>query len=176
MDLDQFIKRVRASKQFDHLYHFTDKKNLPSIKERGLLCTSELRRIRLFDKVVTGGDANSLISDANAGTDRYVCLCFTTNHPMCFRAAERGLDPIYLSIDPEIVRTPGVLVTNAPSNQNGVVPVAVAQGLDSLHLDCIYQWIDWSLNPGIRDQRILAEKYEILVPRAVATSYISKGL
>lgn len=176
MDLDQFIRRVRASNQFDHLYHFTDKKNLPSIKQRGLLCTSDLRKLGLFDQVVPGGDSNSLISDVKAGTDQYVCLCFTSNHPMCFRAAERGLDPVYLSINPEIIKAPGVMVTDAPSNQNGVVPVLAAQGLDNLHLDCIYNWIDWSQNPGVRGQRILAEKYEILVPRAVATSYILKGL
>jgi hypothetical protein len=36
MDLDHFVGRVRASKQLNHLYHFTDKRNLPSIKAHGL--------------------------------------------------------------------------------------------------------------------------------------------
>ena len=129
MDLDVFLKRVRASKQFDHFYHFTDKKNLPSIKASGLLCTSELRRLRTLDNVTTGGDANSLISDTNSGTDKFVCLCFTTNHPMAFRAAERGVDPVYLSINPVVIKTPGVLITDAPSNQNGVLPAAASSAL-----------------------------------------------
>jgi hypothetical protein len=176
MDLNDFVKRVRASKQFDYFYHFTDKKNLPSIKESGLICTSELRRLGRLKEIITGGDANSLNSDTKSGTDKFVCLCFTTNHPMSFRAAERGVDPVYLSIDPEIIKMPGVMITDAASNQNGVVPVAASKALDNLHLDCIYQWIDWNVHPEAHDHRILAEKYEILVPKSVAVRYILKGL
>src|SRR6266481_3725253 len=101
MDLDAFLTTVRSSKQFNHFYHFTDKKNLGSIRERGLLCTSELRRLGIFDNVVPGGDATSLASDTRNGIDQYVCLCFTKNHPMCHVASERGVDPIYLSINPD---------------------------------------------------------------------------
>ncbi len=48
MDLDTFLRRIAASKQFNHFYHFTDKKNKPLIKEHGLPCTSELRRLGLL--------------------------------------------------------------------------------------------------------------------------------
>ena len=54
MDLDVFLKTVRASKEWNHFYHFTDKKNLPSIWERGLLSPRELRRLGIIDTVVTG--------------------------------------------------------------------------------------------------------------------------
>jgi hypothetical protein len=53
MELDEFLRTVRASKQFNYFYHFTDKKNLDSIRARGLLSTRELRRLGLL-KTVTG--------------------------------------------------------------------------------------------------------------------------
>jgi hypothetical protein len=138
MELDAFLTTVRSSKQFNHFYHFTDKKNLESIRALGLLCTRELRRLGIFDKAVTGGDATSLASDARNGVAQYVCLCFTTSHPMCYRARERGVDPVYLSINPDIIKEASVMITDAPSNQNGVVPKAASAGLDNLHLDTIY--------------------------------------
>ncbi|MBR1156074.1 DarT ssDNA thymidine ADP-ribosyltransferase family protein [Bradyrhizobium sp. JYMT SZCCT0428] len=146
MDLDAFILRVRNSKQFDHFYHFTDKKNLATIKTDGLLCTSELRKLGRLEGITTGGDANSLASDITSGTDQFVCLCLTTNHPMCFRATERGLDPIYLSIDPDVIKLPGVMITNAPSNQGGVEKVAASIALDRLIHSSFIEHIDNKLD------------------------------
>ena len=83
MDLDHFVtKIVKLSTQHRRFYHFTDKKNLPLIREHGLLCTSELKSRGLYESVVTGGDANSQESDRLKGTDKFVCLCFTDSHPM----------------------------------------------------------------------------------------------
>jgi hypothetical protein len=95
---------------------------------------------------------------------------------MCFRATERGLDPIYLSINPELIKAPGVMITDAPSNQNGVLPQPASTALDNIHLDVIYNWIDWNVHPDARDRRIIAEKYEILVPKKIAAAYIVNGL
>lgn len=95
---------------------------------------------------------------------------------MSFRASERGIDPVYLSINPEIIKLPGVMITNAASNQGGVVKQAAEIALDELHLDPIYSWIDWTHHPEARDHRILAEKYEVLVPKNVAVGYIVAGL
>ena len=176
MELDAFLTTVRSSKQFNHFYHFTDKKNLDSIRARGLLCTRELRRLGIFANVVTGGDATSLASDAQNGIDQFVCLCFTTSHPTCYRASQRGVDPVYLWIDPDVIKEAGVKITDAPSNQNGVIPQAPSAALDNLHLDAIYEWIDWTEHPEAHDQRIIAEKYEILVPKRIALAYIVGGL
>jgi len=88
MDLEQFLAtRVRGSTQQRHFFHFSDRKNLPSIKKHGLLSTSELRRLGLFKDVTPGGDTNSQESDHKTGTDQYVCLCFTDNHPMSYVAS-----------------------------------------------------------------------------------------
>jgi hypothetical protein len=48
---------------------------------------------------------------------------------------DRNLEPVYLSIDPEVIKRPGVMITNAASNQGGVERVAAAQALDGLDLE-----------------------------------------
>jgi len=43
MEVDEFINTVIASsKQHKNFYHFTDWRNLPSIRQHGLLSTREL--------------------------------------------------------------------------------------------------------------------------------------
>lgn len=178
MDLEKFVSKiVKLSTHHKHFYHFTDKANLALVREHGLLSTSELRARGLFQNVTTGGDANSLESDTKKGTDQFVCLCFTDNHPMSYvaKTGDRKLNPTYLEIDPEVIKLPGVMITNAASNQDGVERMDAAIGLDGLDLPVIYTWTDWR-DAKVMDRLKLARKYEILVPTSVATKYIVKGL
>jgi len=178
MDLDNFLTETLAkSTQHQKFYHFTDRTNLPLIRKDGLLSTRELRRLGLLANVKTGGDTNSLQSDSATGTDAYVCLCFTRNHPMAYVAMndERKLDPVYLEIDPNVIKLPAVMITSAPSNQNGVQRVAAATALDGLDLEVIYKRTDWS-DAAIKARLQAAEKYEILIPGSLAKQYIVGGL
>jgi hypothetical protein len=69
MDLDYFLTEVLGtSTQHRKFYHFTDKANLASIRQHGLLSTNELRRRGLLSSFKTGGDTNSLRSDFASGT------------------------------------------------------------------------------------------------------------
>ncbi len=178
MDLDHFLAEiVGKSTQHRKFYHFTDRKNLPLIRQHGLLSTGELRRRKLFDSVKTGGDVNSLHSDQVKGTDGFVCLCFTNSHPMAHAAMndDRKLAPAYLAINPNVIRLPNVVITNAPSNQAGVERVAAAAALDGLDLEVLYKRTEWA-DPDINARLRKAEKYEILIPNSLATQYITGGL
>jgi hypothetical protein len=178
MDLDAFLtETLGKSTQHQKFYHFTDRKNLPLIRQYSLLSTSALRTLNLFGNVKTGGDAASLQSDTAKGTDGYVCLCFTRGHPMAHVAMQddRKLDPVYLEIDPRVVKLPNVMITNAPSNQNGVIRVAAGTALDSLDLEVIYKRTDWN-DAAVQARLQAAEKYEILIPGSLATQYIIGGL
>lgn len=172
--LEQFLTdRIPKSTQHNSFYHFTDRKNLRLVRQHGLLSTAELRRLNLFPQVTPGGDQNSLNSDLANGTDRYVCLCFTSSHPMCHIATvNRGLDAVYLKVNPQILRVPGVMITNAPSNQNGVQKIAAAKALPGLDLDVLYTRMVWA-EPAVNARLQVAEKYEILVPNRVPLEYIS---
>ncbi|WP_441228230.1 DarT ssDNA thymidine ADP-ribosyltransferase family protein [Tardiphaga sp. 20_F10_N6_6] len=177
MDIEKFLADfVRTSTQHRRFYHFTDQSNIGSIRTHGLLSTQQLRQKNLLKDVATGGDANSLATDAAKGTDQYVCLCFTTGHPMQYIArTQRGLNPVYLHISPEVLKFPGVMITNAASNQHGVVRVSAAEALDGLDLDVLYKRTDWKL-PEIQTRLQAAEKYEILIPDRVPVEAIIHGL
>ncbi|WP_316192059.1 MULTISPECIES: DarT ssDNA thymidine ADP-ribosyltransferase family protein [unclassified Bradyrhizobium] len=178
MDLDHFLKEVVAkSTQQQRFFHFTDRSNLPLIRDHGLIATSGLRSRNLFDSVKTGGDAVSLDSDKATGTDEYVCLCFRANHPMAFVAMndERKLDPVYLEIDPAVIKLPNVMITDAPSNQKGVERIVAATALDKLDLDVLYKRMEWK-DPAVLDRLKIAEKYEILIPTSLDKRYIVGGL
>jgi hypothetical protein len=175
MDFDTFLKRVAASQLQTCFYHFTDKRNLDSIRKHGLLSTSELKRLNIFNGVHPGGDEASLHSDEMNGTDQYVCLCYTASHPMCYRAQQRGLDPVYLGINPQIIKANGVMLTNAPSNQNGIAKLPAGNALGDLDFDVLYNRTEWGI-PEVYARRQAAEKYEILVPKRVTTDYILSGL
>jgi hypothetical protein len=175
MEFDDFLNRhVRPSVQHTSFYHFTDRKNLPSIREHGLLSSKALREKKIFDHAITGGDANSLISDVQNGTDGFVPLCFTRNHPMAHAAAndERQRDFEYLQIKPEIIKLAGVKIAKAASNQAGVVPHLAKSALGELDLEIIYTRTDWK-NPILKNRLDIAEKYEILVPDSVPLQWIT---
>lgn len=174
MDLEGFLtKHVRPSAQHTCFYHFTDEANLALICKHGLLSTRQLRATNMFKAVTPGGDTNSLNSDLANGTDNYARLCFTQNHPMAYAAANdaRQRNFTYLRVNPEIIKQPGVMITNAPSNQNGVIPIAAAPGLDTLDLEIIYTWKDWNI-PTFKNRIDIADKYEILVPISVPANFI----
>jgi ssDNA thymidine ADP-ribosyltransferase, DarT len=178
VDLDHFLREtVAKSTQQQRFYHFTDRANLPLIRTHGLIATGGLRARCLFGNVKTGGDAQSLYSDTAKGTDQFVCLCFRPNHPMAHIAMNdaRKLDPVYLEIDPTVIKLPGVMITSAPSNQNGVERIAAAQALDGLDLQVLYTRTDWN-DPQTKTRLQAAEKYEILIPRSLDKRYIIAGL
>jgi hypothetical protein len=70
----------------------------------------------------------------------YGHLSFTTNHPMAHLAQKDGRirDLVWLHINPEIVQVKGALSTIGVSNKKGMAPISVAEALDGLDLEIIY--------------------------------------
>jgi hypothetical protein len=66
-------------------YHFTDRRNLSLIWDLdGLWSTTKLNEMAV--KFYPGGNQHSLVADEMFGIDRYVHLCFKSNHPMEYLA------------------------------------------------------------------------------------------
>lgn len=174
MDLDHFIQQVMlTSTQHRFLYHFTDTRNLPSIRQHGILSTRELRA-RGIAILAPGGNQWSLDADKMFGMDAYVHLCFTNSHPMAFLAQQDGRiqTVTYLYVRPDAIKIAGVMITNDVSNKSGVVPRAASEMLDTLDLEVIYKRTDWR-NPAIQQRLQAAEKYELLVPSQLSATYIT---
>src|SRR5205809_5283998 len=73
-------------KRISFLYHFTDRRNLPLIRDLGgLYPLAELVR-KGVDVPAPGGNEWSRDADGMRGMDQYVHLCFRSTHPMAFIA------------------------------------------------------------------------------------------
>ena len=150
MTPEEYVRRVKASKQHSCVYHFTDRKNLSSIRKHGLYSAQALKRYKI--DAVRGGNDWSIEADAACGMDAYVHLCFLESHPMAYQAKKSGhMDPVFIGIHPEVVLLPGIMVTNEVSNQAGVIPVPPREILGELDLQVIYDRTDWK-DSAIKDK------------------------
>lgn len=156
------------------LYHFTDVKNLPQIKEAGgLFSTAKLRELEISH--YPGGDELSLDLDVKSGMDQYVHLCFTARHPMAYRIKERNSEAelCYLKINRAILYQEGVRFSTGVAYAQGVETVSIEEACKDtlIDYDVLYSWTDWR-DPHVQARRQAAEKYEILVPHYVPIDFI----
>lgn len=82
--IDRRLKRIYA------LYHFTDRRNLPLIREHGGLYPLAKLRKKNIEVPAPGGNQWSHDADEIKGMDEYVHLCFCNNHPMEHVARQAG--------------------------------------------------------------------------------------
>lgn len=168
-NIDNFVRRLQAMPR--RLFHFTDSRNLPSIRELGLLPTSELRARGI--EIVTGGDSDSLGIDQHRGFDRYVRLSFCPSHPMSHVAIQRGnIEQLrILSICPTVLLRDGVLVADRVATANDAEIGAAEDMIERFDFQAAYEWLDWSAADG-QARRHAAEKWEALIPEVIAPDLI----
>ena len=154
-------------------YHFTDRRNAASIRERGGLYSLAALREMGIEIPAPGGNEWSHEADESRGLDRYVHLCFRPNHPMEYVARQDGriIDSVYLQIHPDILRTKGVMFTADVSNKSGVEAVPLAEALEIIDFKVLYTRTDWT-DPEVQQRLRQAEKYELLAPDHVPMKYI----
>lgn len=159
-----------------HLYHFTDARNLPSIRVHGILSRRELAR-REVTSVAPGGNQWSWGADDLSGVSDYVHLCFTQNHPMehIARADGRIQQSKYLWIHPSALEIAGAKITLGVSNKRGVTLQEPEEAFDQMDLEVLYTRMDWK-QADIQQRRRATEKYEVLIPKIVVRRLIVGGL
>jgi hypothetical protein len=161
------------------LYHFTDKRNLLSIREiGGLHSTAKLREMNIED-FYPGGNEQSLSADSMFGMDQYVHLCLQRNHPLEYLAKKDGRiqETLWLYIDDpaSVLEIEGVRYCPGVSNKSGMESFSIEEAKDKIDYVALYEYLDWSV-PENHQRRKDAEKCEILVPDYVALKYFQKYL
>src|SRR5258705_7709978 len=114
-----------------NLFHFTDRRNLPSIQTTGgLLSYARLKEMGV-EIPAPGGNDWSHEADAYRGMDQYVHLCFRPTHPMehAARVDGRIVSSIFLNIHTEVVQIEGVRFTAGVSNKTGVETFSIEEAL-----------------------------------------------
>lgn len=157
------------------LYHFTDVRNLRSIKERGGLYSTAILRLMGITDFIPGGNDWSFEADRLSGMDEYVHLCFKPNHPMEYIAKQEGRiqRSVFLLVEPAVIRLPGVRFSAGVSNKSGVEICDIEQAKGIIDYDVLYKWMDWR-DPEIQARRQAAEKCEILVPDHIPIKYLER--
>ena len=95
------------------------------------------------------------------------------DHPMEYKARQDGrIENIFhLRIDPDVIKLPGVMITNDVSNKSGILPQSASDMLDEIDLEVLYNRTDWN-GPAIQERLTAAEKSEVLIPGHVPVAYI----
>jgi len=152
-------------------YHFTDGRNLTSIKEHGLLSMAEINRRKI--DVVTGGNEWSLEADRIKGMNVYVHLCFFAEHPMEYKAKKEGRieNSRFLRINPSILRVQGALISKDVSNKANASYGDPEDFIEQVDLDVIYTRTDWK-DKAIQERLKMARKCEILIPDHISVEFI----
>lgn len=173
LTLDEFIEYVKTSSRHSCLYHFTDSANFPLIREHGLL-SKALQTGMGVSCPFPGGDEASHVSDMARGIYNDVSLSLTNNHPMAYvcREAKRHLDQYYLTIDPEVLRMPGVRFVDGMANARATTIYPIEEAINILDIEVIYRQPPWS--EEVKARLKVARKYEILIPAGVPRRMILK--
>lgn len=169
MTLEQLVDALVRMKV--SVYHFTDTRNIPSIREHGLLSMAEIKRRQLG--TLPGGNQWSLDADALSGMDQFVHLCFFRDHPMAYVAQQEGrIENVrYLKIDPMIMLQDGVQITDRVSNKRGAVAQPAREMITKIDWQVLYARTDWK-DPAIQARLKIAKVCELLVPASVPVAMI----
>jgi ssDNA thymidine ADP-ribosyltransferase DarT-like protein len=160
-------------KRITLLYHFTDRRNLPSIRKHGGLYPATKLAKKQIEVPAPGGNDWSRDADGMKGVDAYIHLCFRATHPMEYVARSEGRigDTIFLQIHPDVLAWDGVMFTNDVSNKAGVEIHTIQEGRKLIDFEVLYTRTNWS-DPDIQKRLQQAEKYEILVPKKIPLDLI----
>jgi hypothetical protein len=174
MTLEELISKMESSKQHSFLYHFTDERNFPLIKQHGLLTKNGMRSKGIWPEAPSGNQWN-WDADDYKGISDYVSLCMTRNHPMCHIATkeERIITPRYLCIKPEILLLDGVMFAGDIANKSNVTLLPIREAIEQIDDEILYSRTDWK-NPEVQTRLRAAENYEILIPGGVPISEIPR--
>ena len=155
------------------LYHFTDRRNLVSIRECGGLFPIAVLKEHGIAVPAPGGNDWSQDADQMKGMDGYVHLCFRDNHPMEYLARQDGRiqESIFLQIDPRVLLWDGVLFAPGVSNKADATFHTIEEAKAMIDFTVLYTRTDWN-DPAIKVRLQQAEKCEILVPLGIPTDLI----
>ncbi len=106
------FKQILDDNGIRYLYHFTDRRNIPSIKRHGGLFSWHYCKKNNITIPCQGGDYNSQELDKKYGLEDYVRLSFCNDHPMAYRLQQSGSDIVILKIKADVALLKGTLFSD----------------------------------------------------------------
>ena len=106
------IRDYLASHKVNCFYHFTDIRNIESIKKAGGLYSWQYCMNHSIDVLYPGGGSQSRSLDSYHGLQDYVRLSFCDDHPMAYRLKESGYKLVLLRIKIDVALLAGTLFSD----------------------------------------------------------------
>ena len=124
-----------------------------------------------------GGNDWRIQADEMFGMDKYVHLCFRTNHPMEYKARQDGRieRTTWLYIETSVMEIGGVMYSPGVSNKSGMPLYPIPEAVDKIDFEVICTRTDWR-DPQIKTRLDQAELCEVLVPDHIPLKYFEKYL
>lgn len=108
----QSFEEVLRDNKITCLYHFTDKRNIPSIKQCGGLFSWDYCERNNITIPYQGGDPLSKDLDKRHRLEDYVRLSFCSDHPMIYRLEKNGAQITILKVKVDVVYLKETLFSN----------------------------------------------------------------
>ena len=114
------LRAFLSARGITSVWHFTDKSNLPSIMEQGLLSLYKLITQRMLPKY-SASSKKSKLEDVKKRLSGYVHLSFIQDHPLYHVALSenRIIDPVWIEIDLSVVFEPETRFCSQVANAHG---------------------------------------------------------
>lgn len=172
MSLEGKLKRYSVS----HFFHFTDKRNIQSIRDNGGLYSLKQLSEKGISVPAPGGNQLSQDLARHHKIDDYISLCFRPTHPMEFAAKDKGhiKETVFIPIKAAILDLEGTCFCNGVSNRNGAEIIPIDEAEDKIDFEVLYTKTDWS-DTAIQARLQEAEKCEILIPKFIPTRFLQIG-
>lgn len=100
------------------LYHFTDRRNLDSIRRNGGLYSWQYCDAHNIEIPYAGGDSTSRSLDCRYDLEDYVRLSFCDDHPMTYRLSQNGYDLVLLKITVDVAELETTLFSDMNATDN----------------------------------------------------------
>lgn len=170
MRLSDFFRHYNVSS----FYHFTDTRNITSIRATGGLYSLVELKKRKIAIPAPGGNEWSHDADAIKQVDRYVHLCFLQYHPMEYKARKDGriIKSLFLEIHLDILERDGVMFAPDVANKSGIPIYPVAEAMDKIDFEVLYNPLIQETRSDAYERLQLARKAEILVPDYISLDFI----
>lgn len=107
-----------SNNNIHYFFHFTDRRNLDSIKEKGGLYSWKYCIENNIDIPYPGGDNTSRSLDVKHGLSDYVRLSLCDDHPMQWRLEEEGADIVLLRVKIDVAGLEGTLFSDINATDN----------------------------------------------------------
>lgn len=151
------------------LYHFTDKRNIDSIKKNGLLSAEAVNQYGISSKYASSQESRAI--DKQMGLSDFVRLSFVKNHPMMFTSMTAfGLNPVVLEINPLIALMPNVFFSDRNTLKSGANIGPSAIDLSKVDFSVINSNIHYYNLPDVKSKN--SYQAEVLVKRRIGPEFI----